>query len=83
MSCKCGKEVCSCSQDLIPDKIAYQVNKRRMAWVLIILMGITTILTLAFPDRLSEAESILMTQYISMCGVVGAYFGFSAISGKK
>ena len=40
MSCKCGKEVCSCSQDLIPDKIAYQVNKRRMAWVLIILMGI-------------------------------------------
>jgi len=54
-----------------------------MAWVLIILMGITTILTLAFPDRLSEAESILMTQYISMCGLVGAYFGFSAISGRK
>ena len=43
----------------------------------------TTILTLAFPDRLSEAESILMTQYISMCGLVGAYFGFSAISGKR
>ena len=83
MACKCGKEGCSCSQDLIPDKIAYQVNKRRMAWVLIILMGITTILTLAFPDRLSEAESILMTQYISMCGLVGAYFGFSAISGRK
>ena len=44
------------NNDLIPDKMAYQVNKRRMAWVLIILMGITTILTLAFPDRLSEAE---------------------------
>tara|TARA_B100000287_G_scaffold163484_1_gene154242 strand:- start:158 stop:382 length:225 start_codon:yes stop_codon:yes gene_type:complete len=71
------------NNDLIPDKMAYQVNKRRMAWVLIILMGITTILTLAFPDRLSEAESILMTQYISMCGLVGAYFGFSAISGRK
>ena len=83
MACKCGKEVCTFSQDLIPDKMAYQVNKRRMAWVLIILMGITTILTLAFPDRLSEAESILMTQYISMCGLVGAYFGFSAISGKR
>ena len=71
------------NNDLIPDKMAYQVNKRRMAWVLIILMGITTILTLAFPDRLSEAESILMTQYISMCGLVGAYFGFSAISGRR
>ena len=70
-------------KDLIPDKIAYQVNKRRMAWVLIILMGITTIVTLLYPDRLAEAESILMTQYISMCGLVGAYFGFSAISGRK
>ena len=54
-----------------------------MAWVLIILMGITTILTLAFPNRLAEAESILMTQYISMCGLVGAYFGFSALGSKK
>ena len=71
------------SKDLIPDKEAYQTNKRRMAWVLINLMGITTVLTLAFPERLAEAESILMTQYISMCGLVGAYFGFSAISGRK
>ena len=70
------------SKDLIPDKEAYQTNKRRMAWVLIILMGITTIVTLLYPDRLAEAESILMTQYISMCGLVGAYFGFSAISGR-
>ena len=56
--------------DLIPDKKAYQVNKRRMAWVLIFLMAITTIVTLLFPERLAEAESILMTQYISMCGLV-------------
>ena len=77
-SCTCDKP-----DDLIPDKLAYQVNKRRMAWMLILLMAITTILTLAFPDRLAEAESILMTQYISMCGLVGAYFGFSALGGKR
>tara|TARA_R100000329_G_C7504316_1_gene177556 strand:+ start:382 stop:612 length:231 start_codon:yes stop_codon:yes gene_type:complete len=71
------------NNDLIPDKLAYQVNKRRMAWVLIILMGITTIVTLVAPERLESAESILMTQYISMCGLVGAYFGFSAIGNKK
>tara|TARA_R100000988_G_C3988654_1_gene161302 strand:+ start:535 stop:762 length:228 start_codon:yes stop_codon:yes gene_type:complete len=71
------------SNDLIPDKHAYQKNKRRMAWVLILLMTLTTVLTLAFPDRLAEAESILMTQYISMCGLVGAYFGFSAIGNRK
>ena len=69
--------------DLIPDKRAYQINKRRIAWVLIILMALTTIVTLVAPDRLAEAESILMTQYISMCGLVGAYFGFSAISGRR
>ena len=69
--------------DLIPDKKAYQVNKRRMAWVLIFLMAITTIVPLLFPERLAEAESILMTQYISMCGLVGAYFGFSAIGNRK
>jgi len=71
------------NKDLIPDKMAYQVNKRRMAWVLIMLMGITTIATLVAPSRLAGAESILMTQYISMCSLVGAYFGFSALSGKK
>tara|TARA_R100001126_G_C4740069_1_gene108004 strand:+ start:102 stop:329 length:228 start_codon:yes stop_codon:yes gene_type:complete len=71
------------SNDLVPDKHAYQKNKRRMAWVLILLMALTTVLTLAFPDRLAEAESILMTQYISMCGLVGAYFGFSAIGSRK
>jgi|TARA_B100000965_G_C19115503_1_gene550941 uncharacterized membrane protein len=71
------------SNDLVPDKHAYQRNKRRMAWVLILLMSLTTVLTLAFPERLAEAESILMTQYISMCGLVGAYFGFSAISSRK
>ena len=54
MTCACGNENCKCStDDLKPDKHAYQVNKRRMAWVLIYLMAITTILTLAFPDRLA------------------------------
>ena len=69
--------------DLIPDKKAYQLNKRRMAWGLILLMAITTIATLVSPDRLQGAESILMTQYISMCGLVGAYFGFSALGNRR
>ena len=84
MGCEVCGDKCTCGDnDLIPDKMGYQINKRIMAWVLIYLMAITTILTLAFPDRLAEAESILMTQYISMCGLVGAYFGFSALGGRK
>lgn len=71
------------SNDLIPDKLAYQTNKRRMAWILLAMMLFTTLATIYDPIRMAEAESILMTQYLSMCGLLGAYFGFSAISGRK
>ncbi len=71
------------NNDLIPDKLAYQTNKRRMAWILLAMMLFTTVATIYDPVRMAEAESILMTQYLSMCGLLGAYFGFSAISGRK
>ena len=71
------------ANDLIPDKLAYQTNKRRMAWILLAMMLFTTLATIYDPTRMAEAESILMTQYLSMCGLLGAYFGFSAISGRK
>ena len=67
MTCACGNENCKCStDDLIPDKMAYQINKRRMAWVLIYLMAITTILTLAFPDRLAE-QKVSLWHSTSVC----------------
>ena len=71
------------STDLVPDKLTYQTNKRRMAWILLAMMLFTTVATIYDPTRMAEAESILMTQYLSMCGLLGAYFGFSALSGKK
>ena len=71
------------NNDLIPDKLAYQTNKPRMAWILLAMMLFTTLATIYDPIRMAEAESILMTQYLSMCGLLGAYFGFSAISGRK
>ena len=66
--------------DLIPDKRAYQINKRRMAWASIGLMAVVTVATIIDPARMSEADSVLMAQYISLSGLVGAYFGFSARS---
>ena len=95
MACKCGKDDCSCkndlqyintdksSNDLVPDKLAYQTNKRRMAWILLAMMLFTTLATIYDPTRMADAESILMTQYLSMCGLLGAYFGFSAIGNRK
>ena len=96
MTCKCGEnEKCTCngdlqyinteksSNDLVPYKLAYQTNKRRMPWILLAMMLFTTLATIYDPTRMADAESILMTQYLSMCGLLGAYFGFSAIGGRK
>ena len=69
--------------EMIPDKMAYQVNKRRMAWAALGMMIVTTIGTLYDPSRMAEAESVLMTQYLALSGLVGAYFALSNRSGGK
>ena len=66
--------------EMVPDKMAYQINKRRMAWSSIGLMALVTIATIVDPARMAEADSVLMAQYIALSGLVGAYFGFSAKS---
>jgi len=66
--------------ELIPDKLAYQVNKRRMAWSALGMMIITTIATIIDPQRMAGAESVLMTQYIALSGLVGAYFALSKVT---
>ena len=66
--------------ELVPDTLAYQINKRRMAWSALGMMVVTTIATLVDPARMAEAESVLMTQYIALSGLVGAYFALSSKS---
>ena len=66
--------------ELVPDKLAYQINNRRMAWSALGMMVVTTIATLVDPARMAEAESVLMTQYIALSGLVGAYFALSSKS---
>jgi len=66
--------------ELIPDKMAYQINKRRMAWSALGMMIITTIATIIDPQRMAGAESVLMTQYIALSGLVGAYFALSKVT---
>jgi hypothetical protein len=63
--------------ELIPDKAAYQVNKRRMAWSALGMMIISTIAVLVDPVRMNEASAVLMMMYGSLSALVGAYFGFS------
>ena len=52
--------------ELIPDKQAYQVNKRRMAWTALGMMIVSTIAVLIDPARMAEADAVLMMMYGSL-----------------
>jgi hypothetical protein len=69
--------------DLIPDKQAYQHNKRRMAWTALGMMIVSTIAVSIEPTRMAEADAVLMLMYGSLSALVGAYFGFSGVAASK
>ena len=60
--------------ETIPDKEAYQTNRRRMCWAALGMMIACTATTIYDPMRKSDAEPILMAQYLALSGLVGAYF---------
>ena len=63
--------------ELIPDKIAYQSNRRRMAWAALLMMIVSTAAVIHNPERMAQAEAILMMMYGTLSALVGAYFGFA------
>ena len=69
--------------DLIPDKQAYQLNKRRMAWTALGMMIVFTIAVLIGHARMAEADAVLMMMYGSLSALVGAYFRFSGVAASK
>ena len=69
--------------DLIPDKQAYQLNKRRMTWTALGMMIVSTIAVSIEPTRMAEADAVLMLMYGSLSALVGAYFGFSGMAASK
>jgi hypothetical protein len=69
--------------DLIPDKQAYQLNKRRMAWTALGMMIVSTIEVSIEPTRMAKADAVLMLMYGSLSALVGAYFGFSGVAASK
>ena len=60
--------------ETIPDKEVYQTNRRRMCWAALGMMIACTAATIYDPARMSEANSMLMAQYLALSGLVGAYF---------
>ena len=69
--------------ETIPDKEAYQPNCRRMCWATLGMMFACTAATVYDPERMSEADCILMAQYLALSGLVGAYFALGNNGGKS
>ena len=69
--------------ETIPDKEAYQTNRRRMCWAALGMMIACTAATIYDPVRMYEADSILMAQYLALSGLVGAYFALGNKGGKS
>jgi len=67
----------------VPNKDTWQKNRRYMAWFALLVMAIVTVLVIAFPSHIKPAEGIIVTIYLSLSGLVGAYFGFANIGKKK
>ena len=68
--------------ETIPDKEAYQTNCHPICRAKLGMMIACTIVTIYIPARMSEADSILMAQYLALSGLVGAYFALRIEAAK-
>ena len=60
--------------ETIPDKEAHQTNRRGICGAALGMMIACTAATIYDPARMSEADSILMAQYLVLSCLIGAYF---------
>ena len=60
--------------ETILGKEAYQTNRRRMLRATLGIMIACMAEPIYDPARMSNAEGILMAQYLALPGLVGAYF---------
>ena len=60
--------------EMVPDKRAYQINRRMMCWCALGMMVVTTAATIIDPARMDAASAQIMMMYGSLSALVGAYF---------
>ena len=69
--------------EMIPDKHAYQKNRRLMCWAALGMMIATTIATIYDPARMAQADAQVMMMYGSLRALVGAYFALGKSGSEK
>ena len=68
--------------ETIPVKKAYQINRRRTFSAALDMMIACTAATIYDPARMSEANSMLMAQYLALSGLLGAYSALGIKAGS-
>jgi hypothetical protein len=67
----------------LEDQDSKRDNQLRMTWVVLLIMCASTVAVIVQPERMAEADAVLMMMYGSLSAVVGAFFGFNALGAKK
>lgn len=68
--------------DNIPDKEAYQSNRRRMCWVVLALIAAMILAVLIAPEKYGSLPVFDMA-LLALSGLVAAYFGAVAVQNRK
>ena len=66
----------------IPDKQAYQSNRRKMCWVCLSMIGAMVSAILINPEKYGSLPAFDMA-FLALSGLVAAYFGATALQTKK
>jgi hypothetical protein len=67
----------------LEDQDSKRDNQLRMTWVVLLIMCASTVAVIVQPERMAQADAVLMMMYGSLSAVVGAFFGFNALGAKK
>ena len=70
-------------QEEYKDQNQKRDNQLRMCWVVLLIMCASTVAVIVQPERMAQADAVLMMMYGSLSAIVGAFFGFNALGGKK
>ena len=66
----------------VPDKLAWQQNRRRLAYIAMFAILVTIASSFVWPERAAQVPAAEMI-YLSLAGVIMAFFGADAVISKK
>jgi|GEM_PF-1744148 hypothetical protein len=66
----------------VPDKLAWQQNRRRLAYIAMLAILVTIASSFVWPERAAQMPAAEMI-YLSLAGVIMAFFGADAVVSRK